>query len=488
MDFPQIYRKKIIAILLALVALGAIAFFDKVLAFGLLFALFLTLATLLAFDLLGVKSRLLFALFIFALLTHLIAVLVISYTGFQPFSSGRGDYNQYHMDGKEIAGRIHAGNLSLEGISSSHAYPMMVGWLYAFTLDEMLIGQIFNAWLSALVVVMAYLVAIEIGGSRLGALGAALIVNVYPSFIFFGSLLLREALVALLATSSLLLAIKVLKKFSWLYFVIFYIDLGLLIHFRFNAGYPLLFTFIPCFLLFAAFPWKRRLVYGVAILFLFGFLPMLSGQGYYGTKPMKVFLNSGVIKFYREVAYTYALDDYVRTGEFPCELKGEPNKLPWQGEEPGCREVTKEIAEKEANEDLPLRQANVDSTFVVPARTDNPVAFVRNNLITFSYNLLGPFPWQLVKPKHFWALFETIPLFFLVLLALWGLIVNFRERYRVLLLVLGYILLTILIMALFFTNYGIIIRIRIPAVIALVCLVPLAFGKNPIRLFHRKRA
>jgi len=122
----------------------------------------------------------------------------------------------------------------------------------------MFIGQLFGVWLAIISSVLTYFIVIEIGGSKKWAFLTGLIVAIYPSYLFFGSLLLKDTLVIPLLLAGLLLTLKLIKNFSWRNFVFFYIILGFVIHFRFYVGYALLFTFIPCWLLLGKLQLKKK--------------------------------------------------------------------------------------------------------------------------------------------------------------------------------------------------------------------------------------
>jgi glycosyltransferase involved in cell wall biosynthesis len=426
-------------LLLIVFSLGILAFFDKSLAVGLLFLILLTAITFLIIQKLGVKEKTLFLLFLLTLFIHLTAVLFIHYAHFQPFSGGEGDYIVYQQQAQEIAQRVRQGNFSLQGLSIGHYYPVIIGYIYAVTLPEMLIGQLFGVWLAALSVLLTYLIVLEIGGSKNWAFLIGLLVSIYPSYLFYGSLLLKDSLVVPLALAGLFLTIKLIKKFSWRDFLILYLILTALIHFRFYIGYVLLFTFIFCWLILSQLNPKRRFIYGIIIIFLLGFSPQISGYGYYGVYTIENFLNPQKITYYREVAYV------------PPATQPPPTQPPGTG-----------------------------SSIVVETGFDSPLKFIGNFLKSFVYVLLGPLPWQMKYPRHFFALLETIPWYFLLFFVIKGAIRSFK-RYKIAIPLTTFSLGVFSVLALFLSNFGIVTRIRIPAFISLLCLIPLSFTN-----FHKK--
>lgn len=437
-------KKFLIGIILFIIAIGTIAFFDKILAIGIILIVFLTLITFLVLSKIGMKSKTLCFLFLIALLIHLMAVLFIYYAHFQPFSGGSGDYAVYHEQAQEIAQRIYQGNFSLEGIGISHYYPVIIGYIYALTLSEMLIGQLFGVWLAAISVLLTYLIVLEIGGSRKWAFLIGLLAAIYPSYLFYGSLLLKDTLIVPLVLGGLLFTLKLIKNFSWRNFLIFYVILAGLIHLRFYIGYALLFTFIPCWLLLCKLNLKKKFIYGIIIVLLLGFLPqILAGQGYYGIDSFRQFLSLKTITFYREVAYS---------------------------------PVVQALSSDEAFSSDEVPQTGRASSFETDVGFSSLPKFLKNWLKSFFYSLLGPFPWQMKYLRHFFILIEMIPWYFLFFFIIKGIIVSIRRRCKIVLPLILFSLMLLGVLALFVNNFGIITRVRIPVFIALLCLIPLGFN------------
>jgi len=432
-------------LLLTVFSLGILAFFDKTLVVGLLLLILLTAITFLILHKIRIGEKTLFSLFLITLFIHLIAVLFIHYAHFQPFSGGEGDYIVYQQQAQEIAKRVRQGIFSFKGLEIGHYYPVIIGYIYAVTLPEMLIGQLFGVWLAALSVLLTYLIVLEIGGSKNWAFLIGLLVSIYPSYLFYGILLLKDTLIIPLVLAGLLSTLKLIKNFFWRNFLIFYIILAGLIHFRFYIGYVLLFTFIFCWLILSQLNPKRRFIYGIIIVFLLGFSPQISGYGYYGVYTIGNFLNSQKITFYREVAYV------------PPATQPSPTQLP-------------------PTQPSPTQPSppGTGSSIVVETGFDNPFKFSGNYLESFIYVLLGPLPWQIKYSRHFLALFETIPWYFLLFFVIKGIIRSVkRERIVIPLIIFSFGVFAVL--SLFLSNFGIVTRIRMPAFISLLCLIPLGF-------------
>ena len=445
------YFKIIIITVILVLFLGIVALFDEALSVGLLLIIFIATITFLALRKVEKRDKILFLLFLVTLFIHLVAVLFIHYAHIQPFGGGSGgDYILYQQQAQEIAQRIHRADFSLQGLSIGHYFPVIIGYIYALTLPEMIIGQLFNVWLTGISVILVYLMVREIGGSKNWAFLTGLIVSIYPSYLFYGSLLLKDGFVVLLALSGLMLSLKLIKNFSLRNFIIFFIILTGLIHFRFYIGCVLLFTFIFCWLMLGKLNLKKKLIYGTVIVFLLGFSPQISGYGYYGIyNTIEKYLNPQTITYYRETAYVPPVQSS------PTEAQPPP-------------------VQSSPTEAQPPPPGGMGSSLVIKLEFDNPLKFVGNYLKSFVYVLLGPLPWQMKYSRHFLALFETIPWYFLLFFIIKGIVTSIKS-YRTAIPLIIFSLGVFVILALFLNNFGVVTRIRIPAFISLLCLIPLGF-------------
>ncbi len=435
-------------IIFACFLLAALSFIGKTLAVAMLFIAFLALITLFFInrDKNEKQREFLVALFIIAFFLHILGVLFFHYSSFQPFSGGYGDFVVYEKQAQEIYSRIQQGNFSLQGVAFSNYYPVIVGHIYSFTVPNMLIGQIFNAWLVALAIIFIYLMVRELGLSEKEGFLTGLIACFYPSFIFYGSLLLKEALVILLCLTGLFLTLKIIKTFSLRNFIIFYILLTALLHFRFYIGYALMFCFIISWFLSSALNFKKRFIYGIIIVLFLGSSPYFLGYGYYGFKNFKSFLNPETITYYRETAYVPP-------------IQSKPTQT-------------------ELTQSKPTQQTiGRDSTITIKTGFESPFIFLKNTSLSIINSLLGPFPWTIKQKKHLLVLPEIIAWYFLFFFIMKGIIKSIKQKYRVILPLIIFSVLVIGTLSLFMTNSGIITRIRMPAFLALLCLFPLGFDK-----------
>jgi hypothetical protein len=259
-----------IALILILAVILTAYFFDKGLFFGLILIGILSGATFFVINKLGLKDKKIYWLFLVVLSIHLGATLFMYYAHFQPFSGGYGDYGGYQKQAQEIAQRVQHGNFSFQGmdIPVDHYYPVIVGYIYAFTVTSMLVGQLFNVWLAVISIIFIYLIVLEIGGSKTNAFIIGLISAVYPSYLFYTGLLLKDGIEAFFVILGVLFLIKIIKKFTWYNFAALYLAMFCATHFRFYIGYALIITFILCWFLFANINLKKRIIYGIIFIII----------------------------------------------------------------------------------------------------------------------------------------------------------------------------------------------------------------------------
>jgi hypothetical protein len=94
--------------------------------------------------------------------------------------------------------------------------------------------------------------------------------------------------------------------------------------------------------------------------------------------------------------------------------------------------------------------------------------------------LLGPFPWQLKYLRQFFAMFETIPWYLMMFFVVEGIIVCFKKRIKEAAPLLIFSFIVMVVLAIFDSNYGLILRIRMPAFISLLCIASFGFTENNI--------
>ncbi|MBI2053772.1 MAG: glycosyltransferase family 39 protein [Candidatus Staskawiczbacteria bacterium] len=429
--------------------LAAVGFFDKAVAAGVFILALLVIMTVSFSFRLGIKEKEFHLLFLIIILLHFLGVLFIYYYHFYPFGGGEGDQFYYHKTAVDLSERFRQGDFSIRGFDEiypyyyvPHFYPVLVGILYAITIPEIIIGQILNVWITALSIMILYLIAKEISGSAKRAFLIGLVAGLYPSYFYFGSLLIRDAIIVFLSLFLLLLMLKMVKKFSWVNFFFFFLLQGFLMHFRFYIGLVTLSTFIFAYFWFFRIELKKKIALGAVILLFLAVLPVISAnQGLFGIDFFKKFINQETITSLRE----------------------------------------KEYQSNPSNNSLSLPGSDV----IVKTGFDNPSKFIKNSFESFLYVSLGPFPWQIKYNRQLFSLVEMIPGYFLAFLILKGVFKNLKD-YKIIFPLLFFSLVSLFAISVFVSNFGTYMRIRIPALLALLALADFAFLNSVIETFKNK--
>ncbi|OGN14809.1 MAG: hypothetical protein A3B99_01300 [Candidatus Yanofskybacteria bacterium RIFCSPHIGHO2_02_FULL_44_12b] len=472
----KLYRKyraqSVGVVLLALVLAVAL---NSVFGSALILLTLLGIATAWFFLKIGFKEKELYILFSIVLFIYFVSAVFIHYTQFYPFGGGDIDERVYHAAAVAIADDLRHGDFSIASMQYqlakedvSHWFPVLAGFVYAATLSDVFIGTMLSVWFVGFSAILLYLLTRELGSSRKWAFFAGFIGSILPTFLYFGSLLLRESIVVVLFLLALLFLVKIVKKFSWPKFLAVYVALGLLISLRFYVGFAILYAFA------LLLPWlgipngSQKFRVAFAIFIVLGFLPWILGYGYYGVSYAKNFLEPRQIVAYRE----FTGDQYIR---LPSQATPQIEQ-----ETPSSSQATPQIEqETPSSSSVGSEQKKYDQGSLVIVKPDfrNPVVFAKTYLISFSYVLLGPFPWQIRYTRQLFALTESIPWLIAFFFIVKGM-VRQRRNYRLFLPIILASVILIGGIALLINNYGTFMRIRIPAFLALLSLLPFAFQKD----------
>ena len=468
----EIIEKRFKLIAIFLLALIIVTILDSVLAVGLIFLAFLFTISTIILKKLKIGGKKLVWLLVIAFIIHLSAVLFIYYFQFYPFAGGAGGFKTAHVIATELSNNFRAGNFSFEGVPYYEIgkYPyrhfaLIIGIIYTITGVSMLVGQFFVLWLSIMTVLLSYLIVKKIGGSDKWAFIVGLLVAVYPSQLFYSSILLKDGLVTFLSLFCLLYCLKLIDKFSWKSFAIFYIFLGFLIHLRFYTGYALLLAFLISWIFFYRLKILKKIVYAVIIIVVLGVLPEISaGLGFYGEQSFAQFFNSETMSYYQETAYSKRA--VINKENISQSIKNN-----------SIEEFYKANDMESVNSSKGYGSTGYDSTWKKKKFDSKKIwESLGNYSKYFIYILLGPLPWQMTQSRHYLALFETLPLIFLMILVIFGITEGIKTLNKKMVPLLLFSLFSLGIITLFVNNYGIITRIRIPAIISLLCLIPTGFS------------
>ncbi|OHA69129.1 MAG: hypothetical protein A3J68_02035 [Candidatus Wildermuthbacteria bacterium RIFCSPHIGHO2_02_FULL_48_16] len=438
---------------------------------------FLALTTVFFLLKFGVRRKEVYALFLIVLVVYLASAAFIYATQFYPLGGGQGDQHLYHTAAVMISQDFHEGDFSLESIKynlyleyAPNWYPVLIAALYFVTVPDVIVGAMVNVWFAALSALLLYALVLHFGASRKWAFLIGLSPILYPSYLYWGSILLRESLVIVLALASVLLMLKLQKRFSLFSFFLFFCALGALIYFRFYIGFAVLFVFAFSWFFLFYLQWKKKLIYGLFVIPLLGFLPQISGHGYYGSVEILHYAKPSTIVTYRE--FTPGKNWHPDTRSEPV-VPQPPSVSPGSAPAPAPEPVP---VPPPAIPAYPgPRTRGLGSTVVLSAETDNPVAFVKNYLTSFSFMALGPFPWHIRYARQLFVLLETIPWWVVAFFLVKG-VVRSRNRWRDMLPLLLVSLGILAEIALLLNTYGTYMRIRMPAFLLLFTLLPFAFS------------
>ena len=461
-----------------------------VLAIGFVFILLIILFSLLFY--LNIRDKNVYIVALVVFLIHMVFAMVFYvlnyHTSIRIFGGG-ADFDLYQNNAIEFANRLRHGIFSVEGLYLRHYFAIIMGFIYFITIPDPVVGQMFTVFTSVCSAVLLYLLIVEIGGSRKWAYSITILSSFYASYAIFGSVLLKEIFVIPLIIVSLLILIKLFKKFSLVYFIWLFIVITAIIHFRFYIGFALMFTFVICCFLISKMSLRNK----VGLSIIIGLAPAIMGFGYFGWIPINHYLALDQIRILREVIYAPV------SPEDAQKLLDENKKVDFLSE--GFSEDTNTTVDffkerKKANaefktlEGRPLtpeeiaKTSGTSSSFSVKSETNNPFMFLVNYGISFLYSFFGPFPWQIKEARQISAFAEVIPWWVIFVSILYGAykyikyegIKNFWGKYMYALPMVIFGIISIGVISLFINNYGIIMRIRIPVLLSFLAI--LSF--NPI--------
>ncbi len=466
-----------------------ISYLDKPLAVGLAFLVFLVAVTFLVMRKMGVHDQYVYDIFLIALIIHFFVVLSIYYFNLKPFGGG-ADFEGYNRIAIEIASRLSHGVISMAGLYTDHFFPILMGVIYLLLVPGMIVGQFFVTWLAAISTMLVYLLVREIGGTKKVAFFVGLAAVFYPSYLYFGSVLLKDTMVIPMIFLAMLLIVTLLKKFSWITFFLFFFILTALINLRFYVGYAIIFSLVLSWPLLSSLAIKKRIRYGAVIVLLLGFSPMLLGNGYYGLVSFKTLLNPTKITYYREILYSnsspVSSSSVVAVNTPAPSTPTSPAGSTSTGTTTAPTSITPTPVAAEPAPVTPTPAPSVPivggsgSTFNVETGFNHGIfSFVKNSALSFFYSLLGPFPWQFTQKRQVVGLGETLPWYLLIALSVYSITRFIKKRGALEFLRANKFSLPLLIFAvlamgalsLYINNYGIIARIRIPMIISFICIM-----------------
>ena len=503
-QFFGINKKISVVVFALLVSFIVLCYFNFALSIGLIFIFSLTIILFIILFYLGVRDKNLYISALIVFVIHLIFASVLYFINYHTsirIFGGGADFDLYQNNAIEFANRLRHGIFSVEGLYTKHYFAMIIGFIYFITVPDPIIGQMFTVFTSVFSAVLLYLLIIEIGGSKMWAFWSVIISSFYASYAIFGSFLLKEIFVIPLILLSLLILIKILKKFSLIYFIWLFIAMSAVIHFRFYIGFSLMFTFIICCFLVSKISIRNKAL----ISLVMGLAPALMGYGYLGWIPINNYLALDQIRILREVTYAPVssqeaqkmIDEKNKKDQQKIDQsKGGSSdfsegfgqnldtEIDFFKERNKANSEFKTLEGRKLTAEEIAKGSGTGSSFSVKSETSNPFMFLVNYLISFSYASFGPFPWQIKMARQIYAFVEVIPWWLFFISILYGGYIyikkegvkKFLDKYTYALPLFVFGIIAMGVISLFINNYGIIMRIRIPVILSFLAIVSL----NPL--------
>jgi hypothetical protein len=287
-------------------------------------------------------------------LIHLYSIEA-GFEGFLPLAAGSDDPGYFSMANYIAEGRAH----QIPAIPTS--YPYFVAALFYVFGPSLIIGKLANVFAGALTVYFGVLLARRLhkdDDQSVQELShpvniAGLALTFYPSSLFYSTQLTKDALLCLFGIMTLFVFVRALQL---------------------RSGLSWLWLLVP--------------VVGLADLRGYALLAIMAGIGLW------IFIQPGLIR--RNMVALAALSIIA----IPVVLILIPHYI-------GLLNLD-ELAK--------FRTASYTGGSSVGITLDfsNPVSFVVSYAYNFLTVLAGPFPWQIQEPQHLIALFEAIPMYFLL--------------------------------------------------------------------------
>src|SRR3989338_8718761 len=426
---------------------------------------------------------------------HFILVILIYNFDIRPFGGG-ADYEGYQKIAQQTSENFRMGNFSLDGAHYGHDFTVVIAVIYYIFGSDPLVGRFLLVWFFIMAVLFAYMVIREIGGSEKKAFLIGLFLNFYPSYAYFGSILLKDTIVIPLLLFGVFLIIKLVRRFSLMNFIIFFFITMAVSHLRFYVGYALILTFIITWFVYCLPNYKRKIFLGLILTLLIGYSPFAIGQGYFGLNSFTEFLNQEKITQYREISYNpNAKVQELDNPNAKVQELDNPNAKVQELDNPNAIAQEADNFDAEYGTQIIVNEKQVNGTgssFVVKTGLNQGIlSFTVNSMKSFIYAAVGPFPWQLKNKRQMVSLMETVPWYLLLIVFVYSL-TKFIKREKLSGLakflkdtapLWSFAILALGALSLFINNYGIISRIKIPIFIFLIIAMSLLIKEENLPNF-----
>lgn len=363
--------------------------------------------------------------FVIFIVTFFLHAVVAVFLNMSSLSVAYGaDSLSYHDWGTQIAGLLRSGQYHFDDVYPYHWYPLFVGVVYAIFGASALIGSFINGFLAAIAALFFFKILRGRGVSvRIAAWTSVIALNLYASFMFHSSLLLKESWVVVLMLVIFYLSQRMAqgKGNRGILFVGILALFIALYDLRFFIGGAVIVGVLVEWFLGASLSVRRRLIYGI---------PMVI-----------VVVIAGCLLFKSELGKTMDATTFV-SPETVYETR------------------TAYARDGGSNTNIAIFKKVEDTT------SSKYVLYIPGLILSSANTLLGPFPWQLPLQKYVLQIPDLVFIYAVVTIVILGLFIYRRPlRGVVPYIVTSGLVLGVIIIA--NDNLGAIVRQRIPAFIVL---------------------
>lgn len=238
------------------------------------------------------------------ILTHIYS-LQIGKGGFFPLASGHDD-RAYWIQAISI----------LNGYKPSHLknpYPIVLAYLYHFTTPSLLLGKFLNILLASLSVWFGVLLIWELTKDSPKSLYEPLhpvnlvgfLLTFYPASVFYSTQLLKDSLILLFGILALYFSVLALKRKKIRYWILWGGSIACLFPFRPYAAIAIAFGLGIYFFIYWRASLSYKLIFFALFVLIFGLIPYVEGQGWFGYLYIKEYASLEVVENIRKTAYSH---------------------------------------------------------------------------------------------------------------------------------------------------------------------------------------
>ncbi len=379
---------------------------------------------------------------------HLIAVIFFSLVSLDLLAS-TSDHIFYFESGRHIAELFKQGAYHFGDVYPHHWFPLFLGVVFYILTPSMVLGSIMNALITGLSAVLFYHILREYNVTqKISFWSSIIIMNGYMTFMFHSSILLKEAWIVTLLLGVLYVGIRLINGTmhrvyaSGLLLLLFI----LLRNLRFLVGFGAIVGILIGWFLLAQVPLRKKIVGGVALVVcVLGISFSLHGKMIIGSQTVFDLMHIEKLQKTRQ--------SYTNAG----------------GSDTTATDVVIFKPKVESSEGGTSESMNRSGGY-----TFSVSGYIRSVVSS----VIGPFPWQLTAKKYLALLPDTLFIYILLGVSLWGIV---RIPWRSFKIIIPWIVTAGIIygaIALGTDNMGAIVRQRTPAVMVIGLIAAYTYDRK----------